>query len=89
MPKLPVYGCGELKGALKDLGFKIDESKGKGGHAKATHPTRKSTNGQAPFIIVRGLKEYADPYFRGRVVNEIVCFGFMRAQVIEAINNNK
>lgn len=89
MPRLPLYGCYELKGALKDLGFEIDESKGKGGHAKATHPTRKSTNGQAPYVIIRGLKEYADPFFRSAVIREIIAFGFTREEIIETINNNK
>ena len=89
MSNLPVFGCEETKKALKDLGFTIDESKGKGGHAKATHPTRKSTNGQAPYVIIRGLKEYGDAFFRSHLINEIRCFGFTRDEVIKAINDHR
>jgi hypothetical protein len=89
MPKIPVYGCEELKRCLIVLGFTIDESLGKGGHALAKHPTKKPTHGQAPYITIRGLKEYADPNFRSTIVKQIVCFGFTRDEVIEALNRSK
>lgn len=88
MPKLPVFGCRELTGACKDLGFNIDYQSGKGGHALAKHPTKNPTNDQRPFITIKGDKEYGDPNFRSSLVNQIVAFGFTREEVIEAINNN-
>lgn len=86
MPKLPVFGCEELKKCLQKLGFIIDESRGKGAHALTIHPTKRPTGGQAPYITIRGLKEYGDPGFRSRVVNEIRQFGFTRDEIIEALS---
>ncbi len=88
MPKLPVFGCEEFKAALVSLGFEVDESRGKGGHAIAKHPTLKPIEGQAPYITVRGLKEYADPGFRSALVNEVRKFGFSRDQVIDALSGH-
>ncbi len=71
------------------MGFTIDESKGKGGHALAKHPTKTPTSGQRPYITIKGDKEYGDPFFRSTIVREIMAFRFTRDEVIEAINNNK
>lgn len=89
MPKIPVYGCVELETALNILGFIIDKTRGKGGHSIAKHPTRKPTGGQAPYVTIRGLKEYADPNFRSLIVNQIRQFGFSRKEVIDALNGKR
>lgn len=87
MPKLPLFGSQELIKALKKLGFEIDESRGKGGHYLAKHPEIKPGHGQRPFITIRGMKEYGDPGFRSKVINEIRAFGFSREEIIEALKS--
>lgn len=89
MSKLPVFGCDELKKCLVILGFTIDENRGKGGHALAKHETKKPVEGQAPYITVRGLKEYADAGFRSMIVNEIIRFGFTRDEIIDALSGKR
>lgn len=81
----PVYGRNELVRCLTRLGFVIDESKGKGAHAKAIHPTRQAVNEQAPYVIVRRLKEYKDPNFRSQIVKEILSFGFSKEEIIDSL----
>lgn len=81
-----MYGCKELERALVILGFEIDSDRGKGGHKLAKHPTLKPVRGQAPYITIKGLKEYASADFRSMVVKEIVSFGFTRDRVIAALN---
>ena len=89
MAKLPLFGCEEFKKALKYLGFEIDESRGKGGHALAKHHSKKSSLDQRTFITIKGDKEYYDPSFRGLLVRQTVAFGFTRDEVIAAINKFK
>lgn len=63
----------------------IDESKGKGGHAKATHPTRiaKNAGGRTTkFIIIPGRKEYSKP-FREEFIKELVNFGFSKEEILK------
>lgn len=85
MPKIPVFGCVELKRALKDLGFSIDETRGKGDHDLGFHPTLKPVQGQKPFITIPNWKEYADPNFRGQIVTEIFRFGISKQDIIDAL----
>jgi predicted RNA binding protein YcfA (HicA-like mRNA interferase family) len=87
MPKPPVYGCSELKCALKKLGFIIDETRGKGGHALAKHPTRTNGSKVRPFVTIKGDKEYFDPKFRSAIIREIMAFKFTKREVTEAINS--
>lgn len=89
MPKIPVFGYAELETALSNLGFIIDKTRGKGGHSIAKHPTRKPTGGQAPYITIRGLKEYGDPDFRSMIVNQIRQFDFTREEIIDALRGQK
>lgn len=84
MDTTPVFGDREAKKALKKLGFIISESKGKGSHAKATHPNRKpAPERQRPFIIIKKRKEYSKP-FREDFIKEIMAFGFTKDEVIKA-----
>ncbi|OGM31653.1 hypothetical protein A2803_04460 [Candidatus Woesebacteria bacterium RIFCSPHIGHO2_01_FULL_44_21] len=89
MPKIPVFGSPELKTALSELGFTIDETRGKGGHSLAKHPSKKPSGGQAPYITIRGLKEYSDPNFRSMIVNQVRQFGFTRDEIINALSGRK
>lgn len=86
MPKLPSFGCFKLEKACRALGFEIYGDRGKGGHKLAKHPTRKPAHGQMPHITIPGWKEYDDPGFRSKVINEIRAFGFTRDEIIKAIN---
>jgi len=47
---------------------------------------RKPVGGQAPYITIRGLKEYADIGFRLMIVNQIIRFGFTREEIIKALS---
>lgn len=89
MSNIPVFGSKELEKALKILGFEIDDSRGKGGHKLAEHPTKKPHSGQASFVTIRGLKEYSDPNFRKAVINEIKKFDFTEEEILLALRGKK
>ena len=89
MPNTPVFGCKELEKALTILGFDIYEGRGKGGHKLAKHPSRTTVEGQAPFITIRGLKEYGDITFRKTIINEIKKFKYSEAEILLALKGKK
>lgn len=87
MPKLPVFGYQEALKAVQILGFVVDFGRGKGSHSLAEHPTRKPiVVRQRPCITIPHWKEYSDPNFRSKFVNEIRAFGFTKNEVIDALN---
>ena len=90
MGSIPVFGEKEAKKGLQKLGFSIDESKGKGGHAKAFHRTRKPNPiRQRPFIIIPKRREFGDPGFRSDFLKEVIAFGFTKEEVIWALQGKK
>lgn len=87
---VPVFGEKEAKKGLPKLGFQIDETRGKGGHALASHPTRKpNPPRERPFVTIPSWKEYGDPNFRKKFIKEIEAFGFSEEQVIRALKGRK
>lgn len=89
MPSTPTFGCKELERALNILGFELYTDRGKGGHKLAKHPTRITTEGQAPFITVRALKEYGDIAFRKTIIKEIKKFGYSEEEILLALRGKK
>lgn len=85
MVKAPAFSSKDLEKALRNLGFVIDKSKGKGGHYKAKCPSSiKIQPGQRNFIIIPHTKEiYED--LRGKIIREIKSFGFTEEQFLEAL----
>lgn len=87
MTSLPSFGKRKAKKLCRKLGFIIDDSKGKGGHSKAIHPTRvaKDTKGRTTkFIIIAGRKEYSKS-FRERFIKELVNFGFSKEEILDKL----
>jgi hypothetical protein len=87
MTSLPSFGKRKVKKLCRKLNFVIDESKGKGGHAKATHPTRiaKDARGRTTkFIIIPGRKEYSKS-FREKFIKELTNFGFTKEEIIKKL----
>lgn len=85
MSKIPSFGEKKAKKLTRRLGFIIDESKGKGGHAKATHPTRRSKTRQGMItdcIIIPNRKEYSKP-LREDWIKELKGFGFTKEEIIK------
>jgi hypothetical protein len=83
MTSLPSFGKRKATKLCRNLGFIIDSSKGKGGHSKATHPTKRSKDTQGrttKFIIIPGKKEYSKP-FRKEFVKELTRFGFSEKEI--------
>ena len=90
MSEIPVFGERGAKKGLEDLGFKIDEKRGKGGHALAKHPQKSPTpSRQRPFITIPKRKEYGDPRFRADFIKEVSAFGFAKPEVIKALKGKK
>lgn len=84
MTPLPSFGQRGAKKLCRNLGFSIDDTKGKGGHCKATHPTKiaKDSHGRTTkFIIIRGKKEYSK-HFRELLIKELKNFGFSEDEII-------
>lgn len=53
MKNIPDFNARQCIRALDRLGFRVDLSKGKGGHAKAYAPVSASViAGQRPFVII-------------------------------------
>lgn len=88
MPNIPAFSSKDLERALTNLGFRVDRSKGKGGHYKAKCPVGiKVQPSQKSFIIIPHTKEiYED--LRNRILREIKSFGFSKEQFLEALKNN-
>lgn len=87
MTPLPSFGKRKARKLCRDLGFIIDDSKGKGGHSKAIHPTRKAedTRGRTTkFIIISGRKEYSKP-FREKFIKELTNFGFSKEEILKKL----
>lgn len=87
MSSIPSFGCREAISLCKDLGFIIDKSKGKGGHLKATHPTKvaRDENGRVTkFITIRGKKDYSKR-FRNLFVKELTYFGFSEEEILQRL----
>ena len=87
MTSVSSFGEKQAIKLCKKLGFIVDKSKGKGGHAKATHPTKTAKDDQGrttKFIIIRGKKEYSKS-FRERFIKELTHFGFTKEEIIENI----
>ncbi len=85
MTPLPSFGKRKAKKLCRKLGFTINESKGKEGHTKATHPTKiaKDANERTTkFIIIPGRKEYSKP-FRERFVKELINFNFSKKEILK------
>lgn len=85
MTPLPSFGHRGAKKLCNNLGFIIDESKGKGGHAKAKHPTKiaKDSSGRTTnFIIIPRRKEYSK-HFRELFIKEIKNFGYSEKEIID------
>ena len=70
--EIPAFNTRKFTKALKKLGFVIDESKGKGSHAKAIHPSRKPiVPSQPPFIMIQRVQgDYYKP-FREDLIKEL------------------
>lgn len=86
MPKMPVFGFREAEVGLKALGFILDETRGKGDHALASHLTKRPNfERQRPFITVPHWREYSSRDFRSDFMREIMAFGFTRDEVISAL----
>ncbi len=85
MPNIPAFSSKDLEKALKNLGFTIDRSKGKGGHYKAKSPIGiKIQPGQKNFVIIPHTKEiYED--LRNKILKEVKSFGFSEEQFLEAL----
>lgn len=87
MASLPSFGKRKAKKLCRDLGFIIDDSKGKGGHNKATHPTRRARDYRGrttKFIIISGRKEYSKP-FREEFIKELTNFGFSKEEIFKKL----
>jgi len=75
MTSIPSFNARECIHALNQLGFSIDYSKGKGGHAKAYAPISiQITQGQRPFIII--------PH---AITRELKHMGISKEQFLEAL----
>lgn len=86
---IPVFGAKCFTKVLISFGFDIDYKRGKGGHALAKHPTINPYPNQRPFIIIKGDKEYRDPFFRSELIKQIKSYGFDRDEIIKRINKFK
>lgn len=90
MGSIPVFGKKHIFKGLPWLGFEIDESKGKGSHAKATHPTKKpDPQRQRPYIIIPNRDEFGDPGFRKDFIKEVCAFGFTEEEVVLVLRGKK
>lgn len=85
MAKVPAFSSKDLEKALRNLGFVIDKSKGKGGHYKAKCPAEiKIQPGQKSFVIIPHTREiYED--LRNKILKEVKSFGFSEEQFLEAL----
>lgn len=85
MSTIPAFSSKDLEKALKNLGFTVDKSKGKGGHYKAKCPSNiKIQPGQRDFIIIPHTKEiYED--LRGKILREVKGFSFTKEQFLDAL----
>lgn len=85
MSNIPAFSSKDLEKALKNLGFTVDKSKGKGGHYKAKCPPGVRVQpGQKSFVIIPHTKEiYED--LRNKILKEIKSFGFTEEQFLEAL----
>lgn len=85
MSNLPAFSSKDLEKALKNLGFTIDKSQGKGGHYKAKCPSDiKIVPGQKSFVIIPHTKEIFED-LRNKILKEIKSFGFTEEQFLEAL----
>lgn len=72
---------------LRRLGFEIDESKGKGSHAKAIHLTRRAKRPggtHTNFVVIPDRKDYSKP-LREDFIKEIEAFGFSREEILDEL----
>lgn len=85
MSTIPAFSSKDLEKALKNLGFTVDKSKGKGGHFKAKCPPGIIIQpGQKSFVIIPHTKEiYED--LRNKILKEVKSFGFTEKQFLEAL----
>ncbi len=85
MAKVPAFSSKDLEKTLRNLGFVIDKSKGKGGHYKAKYPKGVILQpGQKSFVIIPHTKEiYED--LRNKILKEVKSFGFTTEQFLEAL----
>lgn len=85
MSTIPAFSSKDLEKALKNLGFIIDKSKGKGGHYKAKCPSNIQIQpGQRDFIIIPHTKEIYEN-LRNKIIREVKSFGFTEEQFLEAL----
>lgn len=85
MSNIPSFSSKDLEKALKNLGFSVDRSKGKGGHYKAKcPPTVRIQPGQKDYVVVPHTKEiYED--LRNRIIREIKNYGFTEEDFLRAL----
>ena len=85
MSNIPAFSSKDLEKALKNLGFIIDKSKGKGGHYKAKCPPGIIIQpGQKSFIIIPHTKEIFEN-LRNKILKEMNSFGFSKEQFLDAL----
>lgn len=85
MSNIPAFSSKDLEKALKNLGFVIDKSKGKGGHYKAKCPVGiKVQPSQKDFIIIPHAKEIYEN-LRNKILREVKSFGFTEGQFLGAL----
>ena len=85
MSNIPSFSSKDLENTLKNLGFSIDKSAGKGGHYKAKCSNSiKIQPGQKSFIIIPHTKEiYED--LRNKIIREVKSFGFTKEEFLKAL----
>jgi len=70
----------DLEKCLKKLGFEENRRVGKGKHvATYSHPTKKPSNTQRPFITIP--HKIDNPDFGKAIVKQIMAFGFKENEV--------
>lgn len=85
MSTIPAFSSKDLEKALKNLGFSVDKSKGKGGHYKAKCPLAvKIKPGQRDFIIIPHTKEIYEN-LRNKILREVKNLGFTEEQFLDAL----
>lgn len=85
MSNIPAFSSKDLEKALRNLGFIIDKSKGKGGHYKAKCPPGIEIQpGQKSFVIIPHTKEIFED-LRNKILREVKSFGFTEEQFLEAL----
>lgn len=85
MSTILAFSSKDLEKALKNLGFTVDKSKGKGEHYKAKCPsTIKVQMGQRDFIVIPHTKEIYEN-LRNKIIREVKGFGFTEEQFLEAL----